>query len=487
MHLRRREFLRSVGSGAAGLGLGSSLGSFSAPDLRAADTQTLPVPQAVDGMAEVTGSAEVPVPAKSGIDHIIVVTMENRSFDHFLGWLPGAIGNQNLTYTDANGVPHQTFDLATDFEGCGYNDPDHSYDGSRTAYNGGAMDGFLRAGKNDIFSIGYYNEADLPFHAALARSYLVCDQYFASILGPTFPNRFFLWAGQTDRLGDTVQPSGLTTIFDRLHSAGISHRYYFNNVPFLALWGLKYLFSTGLFEDFLEDAATGNLPAVSYVDPIYTVLDDGTGNDDHPHSDVRNGEAFLSRIYQAVTSGPKWANTVLIITFDEWGGFFDHVAPPRVIPSNALDKDSINGGVLLGMRIPAIIVSPFTLHTGTTPQVSSTLFDHTSILKLIEWRWGLTPLTQREASPTIGNLVTSMTFGRPPLALPTVPVPASVFAPPCFFGLFGANAAQTQQQNRALRAAAPVTEWGNLAATPHVTQWLQHPQFKGRLSSTTVY
>jgi phospholipase C len=142
------------------------------------------------------------------------------------------------------------------------------------------MDGFLRAGSNDIFTIGYYGEGDIPFYASLAQTYSACDNWHASILGPTFPNRMFIWAAQTDRLGDTIELSSLPTIFDALSNAGVSHGYYFNNIPFLALWGFQYFFDCALFGDFLNDAANGNLPAVSFVDPNYTALDDGTGNDD---------------------------------------------------------------------------------------------------------------------------------------------------------------------------------------------------------------
>src|SRR5260370_376601 len=142
------------------------------------------------------------------------------------------------------------------------------------------------------------------------------------------------------------------------------------------------------------------LPAVSYVDPIFSIADDGTGNDDHPHADIRNGEVFLAAIFQALSSGPAWANTVLVITFDEWGGFLEHVPPPRVPAANQLDPDQVNGQVLLGFRVPTLIVSPFTRWTspanhlerpGTArsraavPAVNHTLFDHTSVLKLIEW------------------------------------------------------------------------------------------------------
>src|SRR5215813_143293 len=138
------------------------------------------------------------------------------------------------------------------YTGCPHPDPDHSYDQSRVAYDSGAMDGFLRAGRNDAYAIGYYSESDLPFYSALARNYMVCDRYFASVLGPSFPNRVFLWAGQTDRLTNSVSVSRLPTIFDRLASAGVSHRYFFSNLSFASIWGFKYALSTGLFTEFLQ-------------------------------------------------------------------------------------------------------------------------------------------------------------------------------------------------------------------------------------------
>src|SRR5215472_4517339 len=114
-------------------------------------------------------SAELPARESSGVEHIVVVTMENRSFDHFLGWLPNADGQQaGLTFTDASGAAHPTHSLSGDFTGCPHPDPDHSYNGARLEYDGGKMDGFLRAGSNDVFSIGYYGERDIPFLAGLA-------------------------------------------------------------------------------------------------------------------------------------------------------------------------------------------------------------------------------------------------------------------------------------------------------------------------------
>src|SRR3954466_4894847 len=128
-----------------------------------------------------TTPTSLPSPASSGIDHIVVVTMENRSFDHFLGWLPGAEGRQSgLTYTDRAGNSVSTYPLGPDYTGCGHPGPDHSYQGGRVEYNNGAMDGFLRAGANDRYAAGFYSAADLPFLAALAQIYRACDRWFAS-------------------------------------------------------------------------------------------------------------------------------------------------------------------------------------------------------------------------------------------------------------------------------------------------------------------
>src|SRR5947209_11423849 len=277
----------------------------------------------------VTGST-LPDPAKSGIEHIVVITMENRSFDHFLGWLPGAEAKQaGLSFLDKSGVSHATYPLSGDFTGCPKNGPDHSYTGSRQEYNGGAMNGWLTTGANDTYCIGYYQEADNPFLAALARNYTTCDHYHSSFLGPTFPNRLFMYSGQTDRIDNAVMITQLTTIIDRLQAAKVSFGYYYQNAPFTALWAAQYLGVSHLHSDFLTAAANGTLPAVSYVDPIYTILDDGTGTDDHPHADIRKGDKFLHDMFTAIATGPAWSSTVVIINFDEGGGFFDHVAPPR--------------------------------------------------------------------------------------------------------------------------------------------------------------
>jgi phospholipase C len=386
-----------------------------------------------------TSLPSLPSPENSGIEHIVVVTMENRSFDHLMGWLPNADGKQaGLTFVDGAGVSHSTYSLSGDYTGCPHPDPDHSYSGARVEYDNGRMDGFLQAGSNDVFSIGYYGEQDIPFYGALAHNYTACDRYFASILGPTFPNRLFLHAAQTDRLDDSVSLTSLPTIWDRLAGAGVSANYYYSNVPFVALWGVKYLGISRLYEEFLLAAAAGTLPAVSFIDPSYTVLDDGTGNDDHPHADIRRGDQFLYQTFEAVAKGPKWANTVLIVNFDEWGGYFEHVAPPRATAANNVDTDLVNGKALLGLRVPTVVASPFSRGNPSDPRVSALTFDHTSVLKLIEWRWGLAPLTPRDASSDVLNLAYALNFNQPDATVPSLPDPqAPLVGAPCLQTLFG--------------------------------------------------
>ena len=494
MPIDRRDFLHAITSAGAAAFLGCGRWGGRAQTASPSAQTVTGIPELVAGSVVVADSVTLPPPQESGIQHVVVLTLENRSFDHFLGWLPGADGKQaGLTYTDKSGAAHPTYRLAPDYTGCGHPDPDHSYGPDRVAYNNGAMDGFLRAGSNDVYSIGYYTDSDLPFVSALAQQYLVCDRYFASVLGPTFPNRMFLWAAQTDRLDNSVSLTGLPTIFDRLSAAGVSHQYYFNNLPYLGLWGFKYLGDTGPFQDFINQAAAGALPAVSFIDPIYTIADDGTGNDDHPHSDIRNGEALLATVFRALSTGPGWPGTVMIVNFDEWGGFFDHVAPPRVVAPNNTDQDLAQGQALLGFRVPAIVVSPLTRKKDTLAlpsrirqtawwqshaQVNHAVFDHTSVLKLIEWRWNLPPLTSRDASPQVGNLAAVMNFSAPDAGIPPLPNPQPVTAPPCFqAGIFLSPEDTYFPTGSAVPQPPGRNPWAALSRTPTMQQWLQHPKF----------
>jgi phospholipase C len=382
--LSRRSFLASATASAALLGTRALLGE----------------------------AAEPGRPRRRSFAHVVVVTMENRSFDHFLGWLPGADGRQDgLVYLDTHGLPHATHRLAPDFQGCGHPDPDHSWAGGRVEWAGGACDGWLRAGRNDDYAIGYYTEEDLPFLGRAARDWTVCDRYFAATMGPTFPNRLYLNAGVTDRLENTGALCTLPTIWDRLAGAGLEGRYFHSGpVSFLSLWGPKYGAISRPYDEFLAACASGRLPAVAYVDPPSEGEESGASADDHPFGDVRAGEAWLAGTYRAVTTSPAWRRTLLVITFDEWGGFFDHVSPdvaPDVDPNFALR----------GFRVPCVLVSPWS----PGGRVVSRTFDHASILRMIESRWRLAPLSARDASAL--DLSEALDFSDPDPDAPAYDVP----------------------------------------------------------------
>jgi len=350
--------------------------------------------------------------------------MENRSFDHFLGWLPGADGKQaGLSYVDRFGSAHPTYRLSQ-FASCGNQDPDHSFEGGRIQLNGGKVDGWLRAGEEDLLPIGYYQQSDLGFLGQAAAGWTVCDRYFSAVMAETYPNRFYIHAAQMDRIHNSTTTS--TCRRSGIEAASLTGRYYYSDIPFLALWGTMYLPIARPFAGFLADAAAGQLPAVSFIDPRFEDEASGSSADDHPHADIRAGEQFLNEAYQAVTTSPNWSRTMLVITFDERGGFFDHVAPgtaPDASPDTALR----------GFRVPTMVISL----RARRRYVAHNAYDHTSILKVIEWRWGLPALTRRDSGAR--NLVevldfsTSPTLTAPPYATPpfvaTMCAPAAVSGP----------------------------------------------------------
>jgi phospholipase C len=282
----------------------------------------------------------------------------------------------------------------------------------------------LRAGQNDEFCIGYYQASDLGFYGNAAPAWTVCDNYFSAIMAETYPNRFYQHAAQTDRIHNSTTISTLPTIWDRLAAAGLQGRYYYNDVPFLALWGSKYLPISRPYGTFLTDCAAGTLPQVSFVDPKFLDEDTGTSADDHPHADIRAGQAFLNQVYQAVTKSPAWSRTLLVINYDEWGGFFDHVPPPTA-PIPAADAAAGNTDGRLGFRTAALLVAPW----APAGVVSHVQFDHTSVLRMIEWRWGLEPLTVRDQ--TANNLAEALDFTRTRTHVPLFAVPAGPFGTPC--------------------------------------------------------
>ncbi len=424
----RRTFLQ----GAAALGLSGR----QIPRLAAQELPTLPDPRTC------------------GIDHIIVVMMENRSFDHLLGWVPGAEGRQaGLTYADTTGAPCATHDMgaAGNFQGCGWADPGHSFSSGRRHVNGGAMDGFLQtADPGDLFPISYYTGEHLPFYAGAAAHFTICDRYHSGILSSTYPNRMYMHCGQTDRMSNTMEISTLPTIWGRLAQAGIAGRYYFADLPVIALMGPQYLAISRPLPAFMRDAARGELPAVSFVDPHFAIEPLGTSNDDHPMADLRRGQAFLNRIYGALAASPQWARTLLVINYDEWGGFFDHVPPPSAPVSR--EEAALGNDGLLGIRVPCVLMGP----RARPGFVCSLGLDPNSILNFICWRFGLEPLGVRGASSI--NLAHALDLEGPPrLEAPTFAVPAAPMNTVCLAALTDKAALSVQEhlaEQRQLRQLA---------------------------------
>lgn len=358
------------------------------------------------------GTGSLPDPASSGIDHIVQVMMENRSYDHMLGWVPQSNGVQNQVFVHTDGREVPTFhmgnsDPAYGFQGCGWEDPAHGYDTGRVQLNGGAMDGFLQTvgDPNDKFPVGYYNADDLLFYKGVAEHFTICDHYFHGILASTFPNRIYIHAGQTDRINNVFYPgqderqppapASIPTIWDALLAKGYTGKNYFSDLPITAFWGAKYASITAPFEQFLADAARGTLPNVSYFDPYFGFsvgeTPAGISKDDHPQADVRDGQVYLTEIYNALRASPNWERTLMIVTYDEWGGFFDHVAPPTG-PVSAAEAAIGNDG-LLGFRTPCVILGP----RAKRGHVSHFRFDPNSVINLIRWRFGLDGFSARDA------------------------------------------------------------------------------------------
>ena len=387
--VNRREFLRRTAQ------LGGAV-ALSGPALAEGTRSAL--------AAEDFGSMLDDPAKESPIDTVVVVMMENRSFDHYLGWLADdkryigrgksrygkrfrIAGKQVQTFPAPDGTIAQTAPLLTNgaqtnpYRGCGFLDPGHQWSQGRAQRDGG----FLAPGSgNDAFALGYYGGEAMPFTARLAREFTVFDRWHSSVLGPTYPNRAYLHSGQSGDYKTNVLPIATggyqwETIWDRLGAAGVPAGYYFTDLPTLALWGGRLGTFTHPIADYFAQAAAGTLPRVVFVDPAFL---SGNRTDDHPHADIRAGQRFLRDVFTAFARSKHWRRGAFVLTYDEWGGFYDHVKPP-VLPDNRANPiDDENFGQA-GFRVPAVLASPY----ARRGYVDHTLYDHTSVLRFLEWRF----------------------------------------------------------------------------------------------------
>jgi phospholipase C len=362
------------------------------------------------------------------IDHIVVLMLENRSFDHMLGYLSLEGGRD-----DIDGLRE---DLANDHDGRRYpihhlgttailDDPDHSARSVDLQLGGGTMNGFVESFADTLSRrgvevrdpgrvMGYYNAADVPVYDHLARQFAVCDRWFSSVPGATWPNRLYAISGRAARSRDDL-PHNRPPMYNQpsfvrhLDAHGVSWRWYSFEVGTLRLADARYklghhdrfaFFSRenlnwkaaleirmdAFASSFLQDAVRGTLPSVSWIDPNFSNFNPigFQPNDDHAPADIKDGQELVLAVYHALAAGPQWDKTMLVIVYDEHGGFYDHVPPPAAADDNRRTFGRY------GVRVPALVVSPW-IEPGS---VSKTVFDHTSIIKTILLRFAPDALSQ---------------------------------------------------------------------------------------------
>lgn len=393
----RRDFLRrsAMFGGAVALGDGLLTGC---------------VPQHISGAGAEYHPSRLPMgrmldhPAsESPIDHVVVLMMENRSFDHYMGWLSRdeaymergrsrygggfSVDAQSAnTYEDPDGNLVDTYHLdrtsmENPWRGCGFNDPGHGWTAGRAQRD----KGFLADGTgNDIYAIGYHEADDLPFHSRMARRFTTFDRYHCSCLTSTQTNRRYLHSAQSAGYNNNYVPIAelgfqFDTIWDRLRRAGVSAKSFYCDAPSLAFWGGRMFDMFEPIHQYFEACAVGKLPSVTFLDPPYLPWWQA---DDHPHADPAAGQRFLRDVFQAFAESPCWENGLFILTYDEWGGFFDHVPPPVLPDDRASADDSVNFGQA-GFRVPTILASPYAL----PGYVDHRTYDHTSIMRFLQWRF----------------------------------------------------------------------------------------------------
>ncbi len=376
------------------------------------------------------------VDAATPIQHLVIILKENHGFDNYFGTFPGVDGlPPGVTLPDGSGgfvSPHWIAGTSTP-------DPPHDRASELEEYDGGLNDRFYIVanasgpGLGDA-AIGYYNGTQLAGYWALASQYVLADHYFGPVLGPSVPNRFFAVAGQSCGVtGDLVLQGSLTcpTVFDQMQSKGVTWKYYYTPSILFPPTPLDFKSVNS------NDAMKAKVVTMNTLDgdiqtaPLANVTIIDSGNDgtisEHPPQDVTVGEAWTLGILHALEARPEWNSTAVFLTWDEDGGFYDHVPPPQV--------DALG----YGFRVPFLLVSPY----AKRGWIDTDILDHTSMLKFIATNWGLPTLTPREANASA--MLNAFTFN------------VTVAAQPLGFrGSFIVASAMPLPLNGVVAAASPV-------------------------------
>ena len=389
-------------------------------------------------MPSETVGKELPLGDAMPIENIVVIMQENRSFDSYFGHL-----NKYAHRTDIESAPEDTTNPEKvntpgsprhawqHAERLCISDTNHEWAGSHLEYNDGKMDGFFQANHgfresgqpfvdkaqlDGTRAMWWYDERDIPFYYDLASTFAIADHYHSSLLGPTYPNRDYLYAATSRGVttGHKMDLNGLgpdknILIFDELDNRGISWTIYVDSIPhiprvgasigagFLSRWDGQHI---KWMSQFSSDARNGTLPQVAFVDG--QISETVNGNDEHPPGDIQLGQEFVSDRVHELFKSPQWSKLALFITYDEHGGIYDHVAPPAACPPDDMDPvleeddDKAFPGRFdrLGVRVPFMMVSPY----AKKAFVSHKTYDHTSITRFIETRFKLPALSNRDAN-----------------------------------------------------------------------------------------
>jgi phospholipase C len=452
--MSRRQFLAAVGATAAIAALEGCSSSRplhrARPSPLSSPTTTTTVPRIAGQRPDLTraaGSDLIPQ-----IEHIVVVMQENHSYDSYFGMLGrgdgftlDANGRPLNSNSDARGNPVRAFHMANTCQG---HSVTQNWNSSHIQWDHGKLDGFVRSPSGPA-AMGYWDGSDLPFYYGLANTFPLCDRWFASVLGQTHPNRRFMLCGSALGTINTVvgendvpRPKN-GTIVEMLDRHGISWLDYNAVIPSLFLFPdvyAKVADKCPKLDQFFVDAAAGRLPSFCFVES------NGETQSEEDPQDISVGEAFTAKVINALMRSPNWAKTLLVLCYDEHGGYYDHVPPPAAVaPDDIKPIFTLHAGEHLdglpaelpgdytryGFRVPAVIVSPF----AKPNYVSHVVHDHTSILSLIEHKWNLPALTNRDGAAD--NLLDSLDLSGPPafLSPPKLPAPKNkTGAPICTIG-----------------------------------------------------
>jgi len=349
-----------------------------------------------------TGVLDVRPARREGVEHVVVLMLENRSFDHMLGYLKlrhrvecdglvaGMANAETLNPNYPLAIHHleRTVNLRS---------PHHGFTEVARQIAGGAMTGFVDSyatwdlrpdlGQRLADVMGHYDERDLPFFHFAAQNYAICDRWFGAHPGGTFPNRFIALSGRTPELENysledpRVGYTDLSTIFELLSAQGVTWKYVEHDIGFLRMYDRYRLDERNMtrYACFIERLEAGELPQVTWIDPAFVDVPSLTdANDDHAPADTFAGQHLCGHLYRALTRNPDlWRRTLLIITYDEHGGFYDHVSPVR--PEGSLPRVHPDSPSMYGPRVPTLLLSPW-VNAG---QVIHTEFDHTSLIRTL--------------------------------------------------------------------------------------------------------